>query len=290
MPNGDDKNLIRLYEVVSGFIARYGDPPVEVRLPTAALEDLFDHVLSLDAQRRLRSLVRLIVDENAFAATDGKARRYDYLSSRQVSITAGVEWLGLEPPGVPPPGQATGALGPDPSAEYLKSSFYEQLVEHVFIAELLQEAWFRHHETVEVLRSEIDASGFDLVLECRGVLRHIQLKTSRSAARTAAQKVSSALGSKPSGCVVWILRNEDLDACRMRLSYLFFGAGPGMPLPDLSGFRVAKHTKADSTGTKKARPGLRIVPKSRFEPVTSMGALLCCLFGLPSVGDSVQGA
>ena len=39
----------------------------------------------------------------------------------------------------------------------LKSSFYEQLVEHVFISEVLQEAWYRYRQTVEVLRSEIDA-------------------------------------------------------------------------------------------------------------------------------------
>ena len=40
-----------------------------------------------------------------------------------------------------------------------KSSFYEQLVEHVFISELLQEVLYRFGRTVEVLRSEVDASG-----------------------------------------------------------------------------------------------------------------------------------
>jgi hypothetical protein len=37
----------------------------------------------------------------------------------------------------------------DKSARYLKSNFYEQLVEHAFISELLQEAWFRYGHTVE---------------------------------------------------------------------------------------------------------------------------------------------
>ena len=32
-----------------------------------------------------------------------------------------------------------------------KSSFYEQLVEHVFISEVLQEVWYRFGLTVEVL-------------------------------------------------------------------------------------------------------------------------------------------
>lgn len=44
----------------------------------------------------------------------------------------------------------------DKSARYLKSNFYEQLVEHAFISELLQEAWFRYGKPVEVLGAKID--------------------------------------------------------------------------------------------------------------------------------------
>ncbi len=36
--------------------------------------------------------------------------------------------------------------------------FREKLLEHVFVSELLQEAWLNRHQTVEVLRSEVDAS------------------------------------------------------------------------------------------------------------------------------------
>ena len=68
---------------------------------------------------------------------------------------------------------------------FLKSSFYEQLVEHVFLSEVLQEVWYSFGKTVEVLRSEVDASGYDLVFECNGILRHVQLKTSKSDAKTA---------------------------------------------------------------------------------------------------------
>src|SRR5688572_28188066 len=119
--------------------------------------------------------------------------------------------------------QNAGALGPkalpavDPSERFLRSSFYERLVEHVFISELLQEAWFRCGASVEVLRSEVDNSGYDVVLECNGVTRHVQLKTSESASRTRNQKVNVGLASKPSGCVVWIVRTEDPASCRMSL-------------------------------------------------------------------------
>lgn len=130
-----------------------------------------------------------------------------------------------------------------------------------------------------MLRSEVDASGFDIALECAGVLRHVQLKTSRTAARAGGQKVALALGEKPSGCVIWILRDENRQQCRVQLKYLFFGSRPGDRLPDLQGFKIARHTKPDANGVKKDRPGLRVVPKSRFQRVDTMSELLRRLFG-----------
>jgi hypothetical protein len=164
--------------------------------------------------------------------------------------------------------------------QYLRSTFYEQLVEHVFISEVLQEAWFRFGATVEVLRSEIDAAGYDIVLECNGIIRHVQLKTSTAEARTTRQLINIALAEKPSGCVVWLVRTEDRQSCRMRLRYRFFGHGPGEPLPSLEPFPVAKHTKADSTGFKKERPAIRQIPKREFEEIGTITELLGRLFGL----------
>lgn len=163
---------------------------------------------------------------------------------------------------------------------YLKSMFYEQLVEHVFVSEVLQEVWYYFGETVEVLRSEVDSSGYDVVFECNGILRHVQLKTSKPDAKTSGQKVNVALASKPGGCIVWLVRHEDRQTCRMRLSYLFFGGEPGQPLPSLEGFKVAKHTKANSDGVKTERIAVRIVPKSRFVPISSTRELVGRLFGL----------
>ena len=162
----------------------------------------------------------------------------------------------------------------------LRSSFYEQLVEHVFISEILQEAWYRLGQTIEVLRSEIDASGYDVVLECNGILRHVQLKTSAAGGRTAYQNVNVRLAGKPGGCVVWLVRTEDPATCRMRLSYLYFGSGAGEALPVLDGYPIARHTKGDSTGFKRERPGIRRVPKSAFEKIDSARALIERLFGI----------
>lgn len=163
---------------------------------------------------------------------------------------------------------------------YLKSNYYEQIVEHVFISEVLQEAWFRYRKVVEVLKSEIDSSGYDVVLECNGYIRHIQLKTSYFNAKTAYQDVNIALTSKPSGCVVWILRHEDSDECRMKLKYRFFGGIPGEPLPSLDNFKIAKHTKANAQGIKSERPSKRKVPKGSFYNVDGISELLFFMFGL----------
>jgi hypothetical protein len=178
-------------------------------------------------------------------------------------------------------------------AQYLQSTFYEQLVEHIFVAELLQEAWFGHKEVVEVLRAEIDASGFDIVLECRGITRHVQLKTSATSATTQYQKVSLKLGEKRGGCVVWIVRDEIAVAAkhRVKLQYRFFGALASESKLDITNevYRVAKHTKGNSTGEKKERRGIRMVPKSAFLPAKSASnkdgtmdtsALLYHLFGM----------
>ena len=164
---------------------------------------------------------------------------------------------------------------------FLKSSFYEQLVEHVFISEVLQEVWFHFGKTVEVLRSEVDASEYDVVFECNGVLRYIQLKTSKIGGKTANQKVNVALERKPSGCVVWIIRNEDKQKHRMRLAYLFFGADvAGDPLPTLDGLQVGKHTKGNKDGVKAERQSIRVIPKGSFDRVETTTKLVSRLFGL----------
>lgn len=45
----------------------------------------------------------------------------------------------------------------DMASDYLKSNFREKMLEHVFVSELIQEAWFKRNTTIEILRSEIDS-------------------------------------------------------------------------------------------------------------------------------------
>jgi hypothetical protein len=161
---------------------------------------------------------------------------------------------------------------------YLKSMFYEQLVEHVFVSEVLQEVWFSFRKTVEVLRSEVDVSGYDLVFDCDGVVRHVQLKTSKHDAKASGQKVNVALAKKPSGCVIWIMRREEQG--RMIFDYKFFGGKAKTPLPSLDGFKVAKHSKGNALGIKMERKAIRVVPRGEFTEMSGIRELVKTLFGL----------
>ena len=158
---------------------------------------------------------------------------------------------------------------------YLKSSFREKLIEHLFIGELLKHSWLEGGCSLEFAKPEVDNQGYDLIAEQNGIIRHIQLKTSHLKARTAKQKAHIALSSKPSGCVIWVFFNEQ----SMELGpFLFFGGSAGLPLPSLDGFKVAKHTKANTEGIKAERPEIREIPKSQFRKYETVQEIYELLF------------
>jgi hypothetical protein len=157
-----------------------------------------------------------------------------------------------------------------------QSVYRERLLEHLLIGDLLRYSWLHAGAKLEVSQPSIDRSGHDVVLEANGVTRHVQLKSSSHAATTPAQKVHLGLTTKPSGCVIW----TRFDRATMDLGpFLFFGAEPGLPLPSLDAFNMAKHTKGDKNGVKKDRPNLRIVRKSQFCEIADIPALYKVLFG-----------
>ena len=160
-------------------------------------------------------------------------------------------------------------------ADFLHSSFREKLLEHVFVAELLQEAWLGNRQTVEVLRSEVDNSGYDLLLDRGGVIRYVQLKSSRSGAKTSRQTVNSKLADKPGGCVIWLVFQE-CDG-RVKLEYLVFPERPDEK-PDLGG-KVGRHSKADAAGQKAERPNTRVISKSSFTKLQTTSEVVEWLFG-----------
>lgn len=163
---------------------------------------------------------------------------------------------------------------PDPR-QYLDSSHREKVVEHLFLGELLRHLWVKRISGVQVLKPEVDAAGYDVVLSLGPILRHVQLKASMHDARARSQPVHQALATHPSGCVVWIVLRDDLRFER----FLWFGGAPGEPLPSLSGFARAKHTRANKDGVKSIRVGTWRIPQSKFVPVADLDGLVTRLFG-----------
>lgn len=156
------------------------------------------------------------------------------------------------------------------------STLRENIAEHLFTGELLRRLWQRGIYDAEILHSEFDAGGYDLVLSRGKLVRHIQLKTAIASGKAARVNISLRLAEKPSGCVVWMMLDEDLTI----KSYRWFGAAmPGDPLPDIQNLKLAKHTKGDASGKKTERPNLRVVERRRFTEIDTLDELLRLLLG-----------
>jgi hypothetical protein len=156
------------------------------------------------------------------------------------------------------------------------SSYREILIEHLFVGEIMRRLWLRDIAQFEVLKPQVDDSGYDLVLEANGVVRHVQLKSSFDAAATGQVKASLKLLDKPSACVIWVR----FDPKTVSLGpFLWFGGAPGEPLPDIRDFKIAKHTRANASGVKRERPNQRTIPKSRFTSVHELDDLVSLMFG-----------
>lgn len=161
------------------------------------------------------------------------------------------------------------------SQHFEHSSFREKLIEHLFISEMLKLSWLKGDCQLEVMKPEVDNAGCDIVLENNNIIRHIQFKASKLGGKTSNQKVNNRLASKPSGCVVWIVFDENtLELC----SFYFFGSEAGMPLTGLENAKIAKHTKANAQGLKAERPNIRTINKGQFDHYDSIEALYNVLF------------
>jgi hypothetical protein len=156
-----------------------------------------------------------------------------------------------------------------------RSSHREALLEHLFTGEVMKHLWQRGDCRLEVLKPQVDDSGYDLVLEANAIVRHVQLKSSFRGSKVNETNVNMLLAGKPSGCVVFLwFDQQTLDLG----PFAFFGGAPGQPLPDLAGMKIGKHTKANAEGVKAERPNIRTVPLSKFERLGSVEQVVNRLF------------
>lgn len=157
----------------------------------------------------------------------------------------------------------------------VQSVLRERIIEHVFVGEALRRLWQRGVTEVEVLRSEFDAGGYDLVLSYKNVIRHVQLKSAIEGGTTSEVTINLKLADRPSGCILWIVVDEQL-AFR---GYRWFGEPPGQPLRDIGNKKVARQTRANADGVKGVRQGHRKLRKGDFEELATLDAVLERLFG-----------
>lgn len=164
-------------------------------------------------------------------------------------------------------------ISPDLTSPQL-STAREKVLEQRLVSELAV-LMLQGGMTLDVLRSEFDAQGYDVVLCAGQIIRHLQLKASRDGGKRRHVDINVRLRAKPAGCVVWM----SYDPATLAITALrWFGAGPGEPLPDLGGV-VTRHSKGDGKGTKNARPALRNVGIARFERLEDLSELAERLFG-----------
>jgi hypothetical protein len=164
----------------------------------------------------------------------------------------------------------------DRSDHYLLSSYREMLLEHLFAGEIMRHGWLSGIKRLEVLKPQVDDGGYDLVLEGGAIVRHVQLKATFRGSKVGRFTINAGLANKPSGCVVIVL----FDPTTLDLGpFLWFGGAPGRPLPSLMGFAVGKHAKGNAQGVKLQRPNMRVVPRSRFEPLRDIAHVAERLFG-----------
>ena len=170
--------------------------------------------------------------------------------------------------------QASGAKI-EASPHSADSSLREQALGHLFLGQLLAFMWRNSARDIEVLKSEVDRGGYDVVLEANGIIRHVQLKSSFRGSKVREVDVSTKLLRKPGGCVLWIeFDSENLGIER----FYWFGGKAGTALPDL-GLRVSRDSKGNSDGEKNERPIHRVLTRGRFEALANIGEVVESLFG-----------
>ncbi|WP_336972531.1 hypothetical protein [Sphingobium aromaticiconvertens] len=133
----------------------------------------------------------------------------------------------------------------------------------------------RRNQPWELLRTDCDRDGYDLVIEAGGVTRHIQLKAQVQGGASREITAHVNLANKPSACIIWMT----YDPATLRpVSYRFFGGTPASPIPAL-GNKPARHSRGNKDGLKGERPLHRVIPVQRFEPVIEVADLVDRLFG-----------
>lgn len=167
----------------------------------------------------------------------------------------------------------------------LKSKFFEKLIEHRFIADIMAHAWFTYKKEVKIIRCEVDSSGYDLILDCESIFRYIQLKTSITTSKRSYQKFNISLLTQENPCIIWIIYRYDKKKNDLDFKYYFWGTELGKRKPKESAY---KSTRQKTPGGKRGRLcNVRNIPKGQFSEA-NIFELFIKLFGLMDEPDEPE--
>ncbi len=97
MPNGEEKNWIRLCGAIDGFRSRYKNWPTRIRLGSSYLNDIRS-ILKPDDYIKLQNRLDIVVDNVHIIAEDDSGRKYDYEKEGFAETKPDVkakDWLGI---------------------------------------------------------------------------------------------------------------------------------------------------------------------------------------------------
>jgi predicted RNA binding protein YcfA (HicA-like mRNA interferase family) len=158
-----------------------------------------------------------------------------------------------------------------------RSRYVENVLRHAFVSELSSVIWSRDPlVSLQVFNSEVDDSGFDLVLCLGSHMRYVQLKQAHANKVPTHCSVRLSFSNLAGSCVVlmaYSLEGLHLDYFR------FFGGSPSEPMAAIDTMRPTKvPDRRDSTGERKTRTNYRDVPVNHFQGPLSAEQLVDVLF------------
>lgn len=171
-----------------------------------------------------------------------------------------------------------GKLGSDfQKAAAERSSHVENVLTHSLVAKIAQELWRRDpFIDLKIFNTEVDDSGFDLVLGCQGVMRFIQIKQTHTQGNAVKYSLRLDFSRMAGACAVVLVYAGDtleIDHC------LFFGGAPNKPMPDIEANRASQSPgRRTAEGVRKIRENYRDVPRHSFQGPLSISALVDVLF------------
>ena len=159
-----------------------------------------------------------------------------------------------------------------------RSSYVENVLTHLLVGALAGELWRRDPTTpLNIFNSEVDDSGFDLVLSCHQSLRYLQIKQVHLDGRASKFSVRHDFSLMPGSCVVVIVHAaDDLSIDH----FLFYGGSVNEPMPSVDGNKASiSPIRRGADGKRKVRQHYRDIRRSKFKKLMSVSELIDALFG-----------